>query len=71
MVTLEIKVSKVYTSFRVKVELTRKYNALAPSLRGLAKIFDFCLGECPKTERHSLRHGFRRATSLMEGGKGA
>ena len=38
-------------------------------MRGL----DFCeakrLGECLIIERHSLRHGVRRATSLREGGK--
>ena len=48
---------------------------LAPSLRGLAKIgssdpiFDW--GSVVFMIGHSLRHGFRRATSLFEGGKAA
>ena len=41
----------------------RPEGALAPSGRGLAKIFDFRLGECPKYQRHPLSHGVRRDSS--------
>ena len=48
----------------------RPKGALAPSLRGLAKISDFRLGECPKYQRHPLSHGIRRDSSPRGGAKG-
>ena len=46
----------------------RKENALVPSLRELARRRRE-KRECPIIQRHSLRPGLRRATSLKEGGK--
>ena len=47
----------------------RPAGTLAPSLRGLAKIYDFRLGECPKYQRHPLSHGIRRDSSPRGGAK--
>ena len=47
----------------------RPQGAVAPSLRGLAKIYDFRLGECPKYQRHPLSHGVRRDSAPRGGAK--
>ena len=52
--------------FRRKIGI--ELHPLVPSLRGLAKIPDFCLGECPAF-RSTLPPPLR-GISLREGGKG-
>ena len=56
--------------FPVSGENVREADKRGAGPAGLAKIFDFRLGECHKREQNSLRRGVRRATSLKEGGEG-